>query len=54
MDAKEKEAYEVLAEGDKSVKSAKSFFSSIFGSETKLEAACEKYVRAGNLFKVWK
>lgn len=54
MDAKEKEAHDLMVEGDKNVKSARGFLSSLFGSETKLEDACAKYVRAGNLFKMSK
>ena len=52
MDPKEKEARDLMAEGDKLAKSSKGFFGSLFGGSTKLEDACEKYVRAGNLFKV--
>lgn len=54
MDAKEKEAHDLMAEGDKNAKSAKGFFSSLFGGESKMEDACSKYVRAGNLFKMSK
>jgi len=54
MDAKEKEAHDLLVEADKNAKSANGFFSSIFGREGKLEDACGKYVRAGNLFKMSK
>jgi len=43
---------ELMAEADKMVKSGRGFFSSFFGGSTKIEDACEKYVRAGNQFKV--
>ena len=52
MDPKEKEAIELMNEGDKLTKSSRGFFSSFFGGSTKLEEACERYVRAGNIFKV--
>ena len=51
MDPKEKEAIELMADGDKLAKSSRGFFSSLLGGSSKLEDACEKYVRAGNLFK---
>jgi len=54
MDSKEKEAHDLMAEGDKNVKGARGFFTSLFNSEGKLEEACEKYSRAGNLFKMSK
>ncbi|XP_076816116.1 alpha-soluble NSF attachment protein-like [Clavelina lepadiformis] len=54
MDDKEKQAMAIMAEGDKLAKSSRGFFGSLFGSTTKLEEACEKYVRAGNLFKMAK
>ena len=52
MDPKEKEAVDLMADGDKLAKSSRGFFSSFFGGSTKLEEACDRYVRAGNLFKV--
>lgn len=54
MDAKEKEAHDLMIDADKNVKSAKGFLSSIFGGEAKLEDAGGKYARAGNLFKMCK
>jgi len=54
MDGRESEALECLAEGDRSVKSSKGFFSSLFGSQGKLEDAKASYTRAGNLFKMSK
>jgi len=53
MDPKEKEAVDLMADGDKLAKSSRGFLSSLFGSSTKLEEACDRYVRAGNLFKVY-
>lgn len=43
-----------MAEADKSLNSAKGFFARLLGSGTKQEEACEKYVRAANMFKMAK
>nr|XP_002119495.1 alpha-soluble NSF attachment protein-like [Ciona intestinalis] len=52
--SKEKEACEILAEAEKLSKSGTGFFSQLFGGSMKLEDACDKYVKAGNLFKMGK
>uniref|UniRef100_A0A8C6SD30 N-ethylmaleimide-sensitive factor attachment protein, alpha b n=1 Tax=Neogobius melanostomus TaxID=47308 RepID=A0A8C6SD30_9GOBI len=51
---KEKEAMALMAEAEKKMKSSQSFFGSLFGSSSKLEEACEIYVRAANMFKMAK
>ena len=52
MDPKEKRAMEIMQEGDQLAKSGKGFLNQWFGGSSKLEQACQKYVDAGNLFKV--
>ncbi|XP_061875623.1 LOW QUALITY PROTEIN: alpha-soluble NSF attachment protein-like [Colius striatus] len=52
--AKEKEALQLLAEADKKVRGAQSFFAGLFGSSSRLEAACDSYSRAANMFKMAK
>ncbi|XP_054598565.1 N-ethylmaleimide-sensitive factor attachment protein, alpha b isoform X1 [Nothobranchius furzeri] len=51
---KEKEATALMAEAEKKVKSSQSFFGSLFGSSSKLEEACDLYVRAANMYKMAK
>uniref|UniRef100_A0A671XM14 N-ethylmaleimide-sensitive factor attachment protein, alpha b n=1 Tax=Sparus aurata TaxID=8175 RepID=A0A671XM14_SPAAU len=51
---KEKEAMALMAEAEKKMKSSQSFFGSLFGSSSKLEEACDIYVRAANMFKMAK
>ena len=52
VDPNERRALELMLEGDQLVKSGKGFFNSWFFGSSKLEQACQKYVDAGNLFKV--
>uniref|UniRef100_A0A8D3BFY6 NSF attachment protein alpha n=1 Tax=Scophthalmus maximus TaxID=52904 RepID=A0A8D3BFY6_SCOMX len=51
---KEKEAMALMAEAEKKLKSSQSFFGALFGSSSKLEEACDMYVRAANMFKMAK
>ncbi|MGH0169611.1 UNVERIFIED_CONTAM: hypothetical protein FKN15_056645 [Acipenser sinensis] len=51
---KEKEALALIAEAEKKTKSSQSFFASMFGGSSKLEEACEMYIRAANMFKMGK
>ncbi|XP_061575810.1 N-ethylmaleimide-sensitive factor attachment protein, alpha b isoform X1 [Cololabis saira] len=51
---KEKEAIALMAEADKKVKSSQSFFGAMFGGSSKLEEACDMYVRAANMYKMAK
>uniref|UniRef100_A0A3B4ANW6 Uncharacterized protein n=1 Tax=Periophthalmus magnuspinnatus TaxID=409849 RepID=A0A3B4ANW6_9GOBI len=51
---KEKEAMALMAEAEKKVKSSQSFFGSLFGGSSKLEEACDIYVRAANMYKMAK
>ncbi|MGH0161495.1 UNVERIFIED_CONTAM: hypothetical protein FKN15_040992 [Acipenser sinensis] len=51
---KEKEALALIAEAEKKTKSSQSFFASMFGGSSKLEEACEMYIRAANMFKMAK
>ncbi|MEQ2184883.1 hypothetical protein GOODEAATRI_012557, partial [Goodea atripinnis] len=51
---KEKEAAALMAEAEKKLKSSQSFFGSLFGSSSKLEEACDMYVRAANMYKMAK
>lgn len=51
---KEKEAMALMAEAEKKVKSSQSFLGAIFGGSSKLEEACDMYVRAANMFKMAK
>ncbi|KAK3093653.1 hypothetical protein FSP39_018514 [Pinctada imbricata] len=45
---------ELFAEAEKKLKSSQGFFSSLFGSSSKVEDASELFVRAGNMFKMAK
>ncbi|XP_039253410.2 alpha-soluble NSF attachment protein-like [Styela clava] len=51
---KEQEACQLMAEAEKSLNSSKGFFSKLLGSGSKQEEACEKFVRAANMFKMLK
>uniref|UniRef100_A0A7N6BMC9 N-ethylmaleimide-sensitive factor attachment protein, alpha b n=1 Tax=Anabas testudineus TaxID=64144 RepID=A0A7N6BMC9_ANATE len=51
---KEKEAMALMAEAEKKLKSSQSFFGSLFGGSSKLEEACDMYVRAANMYKMAK
>ncbi|XP_043094675.1 N-ethylmaleimide-sensitive factor attachment protein, alpha a [Puntigrus tetrazona] len=51
---KEKEALAIMAEADKKMKTSHSLFGSFFGSSSKVEEACDLYVRAANMFKMAK
>ncbi|XP_014841132.1 PREDICTED: alpha-soluble NSF attachment protein isoform X1 [Poecilia mexicana] len=51
---KEKEAAALMAEAEKKLKSSQSFFGSLFGGSSKLEEACDMYVRAANMYKMAK
>ncbi|XP_027855317.1 N-ethylmaleimide-sensitive factor attachment protein, alpha b isoform X1 [Xiphophorus couchianus] len=51
---KEKEAAALMAEAEKKLKSSQSFFGSMFGGSSKLEEACDMYVRAANMYKMAK
>uniref|UniRef100_A0A672IZQ2 N-ethylmaleimide-sensitive factor attachment protein, alpha b n=1 Tax=Salarias fasciatus TaxID=181472 RepID=A0A672IZQ2_SALFA len=51
---KEKEAMALMAEADKKMKSSQSFFGALFGGSSKVEEACDIYVRAANMFKMAK
>lgn len=51
---KEKEAMALMAEAEKKMKSSQSFFGALFGGSSKLEEACDMYVRAANMFKMAK
>ncbi|TRY59886.1 hypothetical protein DNTS_008119 [Danionella cerebrum] len=51
---KEKEALAMMAEADKKMKTSRSMFGSFFGSSSKVEEACDLYVRAANMFKMAK
>ncbi|KAM4590587.1 N-ethylmaleimide-sensitive factor attachment protein, alpha b isoform 1-T1 [Fundulus diaphanus] len=51
---KEKEAAALMADAEKKLKSSQSFFGSLFGSSSKLEEACDMYVRAANMYKMAK
>lgn len=51
---KEQEARQLMAEAEKTLNSSKGFFSKLLGSGTKQEEACEKFVRAANMFKIAK
>uniref|UniRef100_A0A4W6CFV0 N-ethylmaleimide-sensitive factor attachment protein, alpha b n=1 Tax=Lates calcarifer TaxID=8187 RepID=A0A4W6CFV0_LATCA len=51
---KEKEATALMAEAEKKVKSSQSFFGALFGGSSKLEEACDIYVRAANMYKMAK
>uniref|UniRef100_A0A3Q4AP03 Uncharacterized protein n=1 Tax=Mola mola TaxID=94237 RepID=A0A3Q4AP03_MOLML len=51
---KEKEATALMAEADKKMKSSQSFFGALFGGPSKMEEACDIYVRAANMYKMAK
>ncbi|KAK2846656.1 hypothetical protein Q5P01_009655 [Channa striata] len=51
---KEKEAAALMAEAEKKLKSSQSFFGALFGGSSKLEEACDLYVRAANMYKMAK
>uniref|UniRef100_A0A3Q3FTF3 N-ethylmaleimide-sensitive factor attachment protein, alpha b n=1 Tax=Labrus bergylta TaxID=56723 RepID=A0A3Q3FTF3_9LABR len=51
---KEKEAMALMAEAEKKMKSSQSFFGAMFGGSSKMEEACDMYVRAANMFKMAK
>uniref|UniRef100_A0AAY4B1G7 Alpha-soluble NSF attachment protein n=1 Tax=Denticeps clupeoides TaxID=299321 RepID=A0AAY4B1G7_9TELE len=52
--AKEKGAAALVAEADKKVRMTPSFLGSFFGSSSKVEEACDMYVRAANMYKMAK
>uniref|UniRef100_A0AAQ5YKX4 N-ethylmaleimide-sensitive factor attachment protein, alpha b n=2 Tax=Amphiprion TaxID=80969 RepID=A0AAQ5YKX4_AMPOC len=51
---KEKEATALMAEAEKKMKSSQSFFGALFGGSSKMEEACDLYVRAANMYKMAK
>ncbi|XP_071768611.2 N-ethylmaleimide-sensitive factor attachment protein, alpha b isoform X1 [Centroberyx gerrardi] len=51
---KEKEAAALIAEAEKKMKSSQSFFGALFGGSSKMEEACDMYVRAANMYKMAK
>uniref|UniRef100_A0A673BE87 N-ethylmaleimide-sensitive factor attachment protein, alpha b n=1 Tax=Sphaeramia orbicularis TaxID=375764 RepID=A0A673BE87_9TELE len=51
---KEKEATALMAEAEKKMKSSQSFFGALFGGGSKMEEACDMYVRAANMYKMAK
>ncbi|XP_051981620.1 alpha-soluble NSF attachment protein-like [Xyrauchen texanus] len=51
---KEKEALAIMAEADKKMKTSHSLFGSFLRSSSKVEEACDMYVRAANMFKMAK
>lgn len=51
---KEKEAMALIAEAEKKMKSSQSFLGGLFGGSSKMEEACEMYVRAANMYKMAK
>nr|XP_046245782.1 N-ethylmaleimide-sensitive factor attachment protein, alpha b isoform X2 [Scatophagus argus] len=51
---KEKEAMALIAEAEKKMKSSQSFFGALFGGSSKMEEACDMYVRAANMYKMAK
>ncbi|XP_070761487.1 N-ethylmaleimide-sensitive factor attachment protein, alpha b isoform X1 [Enoplosus armatus] len=51
---KEKEAMALVAEAEKKMKSSQSFFGAMFGGSSKMEEACDMYVRAANMYKMAK
>eukprot|EP00795_Rhopilema_esculentum_P002694 gene2694-904_t len=52
--ADEERGKSFLAEAEKKIKSAGTFFGGLFGGAAKLEDACDLYIRAGNAFKMAK
>lgn len=50
----EQKAVQLVAEAEKKLKSSQGFFGSLFGGSSKVEEACELYVRAANMFKMAK
>jgi len=52
--AEEEKAIRLEAEADAKMKSADGFFSKMFGSQSKIEEACELYQRAANSYKMAK
>uniref|UniRef100_A0A8C9Z8J6 N-ethylmaleimide-sensitive factor attachment protein, alpha b n=1 Tax=Sander lucioperca TaxID=283035 RepID=A0A8C9Z8J6_SANLU len=51
---KDKEATALVAEAEKKMKSSQSFFGAMFGGSSKMEEACDMYVRAANMYKMAK
>uniref|UniRef100_A0A3Q1F1T6 N-ethylmaleimide-sensitive factor attachment protein, alpha b n=1 Tax=Acanthochromis polyacanthus TaxID=80966 RepID=A0A3Q1F1T6_9TELE len=51
---KDKEATALMAEAEKKMKSSQSFFGALFGGSSKMEEACDLYVRAANMYKMAK
>uniref|UniRef100_A0A674MTP7 N-ethylmaleimide-sensitive factor attachment protein, alpha b n=1 Tax=Takifugu rubripes TaxID=31033 RepID=A0A674MTP7_TAKRU len=51
---KEKEAMALIAEAEKKMRSSQSFFGALFGGSSKMEEACDLYVRAANMYKMAK
>lgn len=50
----EQKAKQLYAEAEKKLKSSQGFFGSLFGGSSKVEEACDMYVRAANMFKMAK
>ncbi|GAB6020995.1 hypothetical protein CHUAL_003635 [Chamberlinius hualienensis] len=53
-DGNEQKAVQLMAEASKKLKSSQGLFGSLFGGSSKVEEACEMYVRAANMFKMAK
>lgn len=54
MSDSEAKAQQYLREAEEKLKSSRGFFGSLFGGATKIEEACELYIRAANMFKMAK
>lgn len=52
--ADEERANAMMAEAQKRLESSKTFFGKMFGAHSKLEEACDLYIRAGNSYKMAK
>lgn len=53
-DGNEQKAIQLMAEASKKLKSSQGLFGSLFGGSSKVEEACEMYIRAANMFKMAK
>uniref|UniRef100_A0A1W7RA28 Alpha-soluble NSF attachment protein n=1 Tax=Hadrurus spadix TaxID=141984 RepID=A0A1W7RA28_9SCOR len=54
MTDSEQKAIQYVSEAEKKLRSTQGFFGSLFGGSSKVEEACELYVRAANMFKMAK
>lgn len=54
MTDSEQKAIQYVSEAEKKLRSSQGFFGSLFGGSSKVEEACELYVRAANMFKMAK